>query len=831
MLTSALQVFLQDLRYSLRQLRRTPGFAAVAILTLALGIGANTAVFSAMNAVLLRFQPVPDPQQLVYLHTDDLPRHASQTGEWTSSFTEYSFEQLRTRHDAFSDLMAFVPLGIPKVAVRYGSDPEEAQGDMVSGNFFSGLGVTMARGRGFTVDDEKQHSQVAVLSDGYWTRRFGRNPSVLGQTLYVKGVAFTIVGVTGESFTGVEMTPTDFWVPLQNRPDITAWGQSTQDGASLYGAPTWWALMMIGRLKNGVTEKQAVAQLNPAFQQIAYNGIGERDPNEKAPNLYFSPARGIGSRSEQLQRPFAMLMAMVGLVLLIACGNVAMLLLARNTMRDREFSLRMSLGAGRGRLFRQLLTESLILVVAGAALGWGFALWIVRALASWSTLEVSFAPDTRVLLFTLLISALAAVVFGLAPLRKATSLGAGMALKTSASASSQDSGKSRTARLVVAMQMALALVLLVAAALLVRTMHNLENADLGIRTSGLLVFGVTPPQSAKSNAEVVQFYQRLTERMRALPGVDSLTLMQNRIGSGWANNTTAYIDGAKPASETTSMRWNAIGPDYFHVLGASLVLGRDFTDADSASAPKVAIINQTFAQKYLPRGNPLGHIVSPNEGPHALRFTIVGVAADTKYTGVRESSRPMAYFPYTQVPGIATMHFELRTRNTPLAVLPDAQRAVHEFGPDLPLLQPTTQQQQFRESFTAERLFAQLSVFFGVLAAVLVATGLFGTLAYRVNRRTAEIGVRMALGAQRGQVLWMVLRESLVLCAIGAAVGLPVAFTGARLLRSILFGVGPADAWSFTAAIAGIALVALVASWVPARRASSVDPIVALRYE
>jgi predicted permease len=279
------------------------------------------------------------------------------------------------------------------------------------------------------------------------------------------------------------------------------------------------------------------------------------------------------------------------------------------------------------------------------------------------------------------------------------------------------------------------------------------------------------------------------------------------------------------------MRWNAVGPDYFRVLGASLVLGRDFNDADSATAPKVAIINQTFADRYLANKNPIGHMVAFGNGPKAPVFTIVGVAANTKYTGVRESDRPMAYFPYTQISGVATMHFELRTQGSPLAMLPNAQRVVHEFGPDLPLLQPTTQQDQFRESFTSERLFAQLSLSFGLLAAVLVATGLFGTLAYRVNRRTAEIGVRMALGAQRSQVLWMVLRESLVLCAIGTAVGLPVAFAGARLLRSILFGIGPADAASFTAALVGIALVALVASWVPARRASSVDPIVALRYE
>jgi predicted permease len=376
--------------------------------------------------------------------------------------------------------------------------------------------------------------------------------------------------------------------------------------------------------------------------------------------------------------------------------------------------------------------------------------------------------------------------------------------------------------------MSLCLVLLVGAGLLVRTLRNLETANLGLRAPGLLVFGITPPQTAHTDSEVLRFYHTLLDRLRALPGVESATLMQNRIGSGWSNNSDAFVDGANARGNVSSMmRWNAVGPDYFHALGTNLLLGRDFTDADSAAAPKVAIINQTFAQRYLPNRDPLGHHVAYGES----QYTIAGVAANSKYTGVRENHIPMAYFPYAQIPGTATMHFELRTRGNPAALLPEVRRAMHEFGPDLPLLQPMTQQEQFEESFSQERLFARLSMSFGLLAVVLVATGLYGTLAYRVSRRTAEIGVRMALGAQRRQVLWMVLRESLLVSLAGVLVGIPLAIGGALLLRSMLFGLEPSDPLTFAGALLGITLVALAASLIPARRATKIDPMVALRYE
>jgi predicted permease len=828
-----LETLLQDIRYSARQLRKNPTFTAVAVLTLALGIGANAAVFSVMNAALLRYLPVPKPQQLYDLRTTALPGYATETGSVGYSFNEATFEQFRNTRGIFTQVMAYMPLAVEKLSVRYGEEPEEASVDMVSGNFFSGLGVRAERGRNFTLEDESHHSMVAVLSDGYWSRRFGRDPSVLGRTLYVKGSPFTIIGVAAHDFIGVERgAMTDLWVPFQSRPDLTPWGQPAEDGFTLYGAPKWWFLMMVGRLAPGVTYKQAEAQLNPIFERSAYEGMGARNPKEKAPRLFLTPLRGTTGTDEESRNALSVLMAMVFVVLVIACINVALLLVARNAVRQREFTLRMALGAGGARLFRQLLTESVLLVAGGTALGWLFAIWSTRVLASWAELNYSVAPDRTVLGFTLVISVLVAVVLSLAPLRNALWARAALALRIADARRYQERGRLRAGRLVVALQIALCLVLLVSAGLLLRTLRNLETTKLGMRAQGLLVFGITSPQTLHAQSEVNLFFQSLSARLRALPGVESVTFMENRIGSGWDNTGDTFVDGVAPRNrESTMMLWNSVGPDYFHVLRTPLLMGRDFSDADSSSAAPVVVINETFADRFLHGINPLGHHVSQCAAPQCTQSTIVGVATNSKYTQVRERDFPMAYFPYQQATGTRTMHFELRAEGMPTALLPEVRRVVREFGPDIPLLAPMTQQEQFEENYVQERLFARLSTCFGLLATLLVATGLYGTLAYRVSRRTAELGVRMALGAQRRQVLWMVLRESLAMSVAGALVGLPLALGAAHLLRSTLFGLGPNDGLSFGAALCGVLVVTLLASYVPARRATKVDPMVALRYE
>jgi predicted permease len=826
-----IQDLIQDLRYGLRMLRKSPAFTAAVVLTLALGIGANTAVFSVMNTVLLRALPVSHPEQLFYLTLpNDQPSGASNTGNGDTSFSEPVFEQLRKEHHAFSDLMAYVPLSESKVAVRIGQDPEEAEGDEVSGNFFSGLGVSFARGHGFSLEDEAAHASVAVLSYGYWTGRFGRNPSVLGQTIYVKAVPFTIIGVAAQSFVGVEPgASTDFWIPLQNRPELNAWGQPASLN-TLYGTPTWWCIRLIGRLAPGVTQAQALTQLGPVFQGAAMIGLGTPDPKNRKPVLALLAARGIEGARDQLAEPIAILMAMVGLVLVIACANVAMLLVARNSARRREFSLREALGAGSGRLLCQLLAESLLLVTAGVALGWFFAISADKALGAWADLEISFSPDRTVLLFTLAVSVACAVVFGIAPLRSAVRVPAGLAMKTTNASANRDSRSSWAGRVVVASQMALCLILLIGAGLLVRSLRNYEALPLGLRTDGLLVFG-TSPLTTHNDDEKARFYQTLLERLRVVPGVESVTLMGNRLGSGWSDNNEYAIDGVTPTGDFSQIgvRSNDVGPDYLHVLGIPILHGRDFSDSDSRTAPKVAIVNQTFVERLLPKGDPLGHMIGGTKPENMYR--IVGVAADSKYTSVDEKPRCMAYILFWQRRSVSDMQVELHTRGDPQALIPSVRAVLRDLDPNLPMQKPMTQRAQFDESFSQARLFARLAMFFGFLAVLLVATGLYGALAYRVSLRTSEIGVRMALGAQRSQVLWMILRESLLISAVGVLVGTPLAFAGGRLMRSMLFGLGPADSLSFSLALLGVTFVALVAGLIPARRAMRVDPMVALRYE
>jgi predicted permease len=674
-----------------------------------------------------------------------------------------------------------------------------------------------------------------VISDGYWTRRFGRSPSAIGQTLFVKGVPFAIVGVTGSAFTGVEHgQSTDVWIPAQDRPELRPWGRPPESAESFSHSPGWWFLLTIGRLAPGVTPDQAVARAQPIFQRAAYIEHGGAPPaGEKPPTLYLSDARGIQGLRNEYREPLTILIGMVGVVLIIACGNVAMLLAARNAARQREFSLRTALGGSQLRLFRQLLVESLLLVSIGTMLAWLFALWATKALAAWSELDVTLAPDRNVLGYTLILSLLSALIFGLAPLRAARNAPPGLVLRATALNMTTDRTRLRGARAIVGAQIALSMALLVAAGLLVRTLANLNGADLGLRASGLLVFGVAPPQSVRGDAAALQFHQTLLDRLRLLPGVESATLMSNRIGAGWSNNTGAIVDGARPdpTKKFSVMRWNSVGADYFRVLQIPLVLGRDLTDADMLGGSPVVVVNETFAREYLKGRPPLGHTVAMSAAPAATQFTVVGVAADSRYTGVREGARPMAYFPYGRIGGISEMHFELRTNGDPLSLVPQVRRLVQEYGPDLPLLKPMTQRQQFAASFTDERLFSRLASAFGVLAAILVASGLYGSLSYRVSRRTAEIGVRVALGARRGQVMWLVLGESLWICAIGLAIGVPLAFGASRLLRSRLFGLTPDDPWSFGLAMAGITLVTLAAALLPARRALSVDPMRALRAE
>jgi predicted permease len=822
-----LDMFFHDLRYALRQLRKFPGFAATVVAILALGIGATTAIFTVMNAVLLRSLPVPNPQQLIYLRLpDEQPNGAHNTGDGETSFSLPVFQALRQDRRAFSEVMAFAPLSGDKVAVRIGSDsPEQASGEVVSGNFFSGLGVAMALGRSITLEDEQQHSAVATLSYSYWARRFSKDPSVLGQVMYIKGIPFTITGIAAKGFPGVQPGEfTDFWIPLQRRSELNPWGSSD---LTLYGSPDWWCIRLIARLAPGITAKQAVAQASPAFQAAAYATLGPPTPGHPKVTLASAPAKGIQGLGDNYREPITILMALVALVLLIACSNVAMLIVARNAARQRDFSLRMALGAQRRTLLRQLLAESSLLVLSGSLLGWLLAIGGARALAAWAQLDLDLTPDRTVLLFACAVSVLAAIAFGLAPLRTATTAPVITALRVTPTTSYRGS---RSGSSLLALQVALCFALLTAAGLLVRTLINFERTNLGMHTQGLLVFGITP-QTITGNQARFAFYRVILDRMRALPGVESATVLTNRLGSGWSSNDEPTVDGVTHSFEQVPLRLNNVGPDFLQVLGIPLLQGRDILDSDTATSPRVAIVNETFVKQLLPNTNPLGHQLADTDSKDHP-YTIVGVARDSKYRSVDEKPRAMAYYPYTQGGDApSSLQVELRTSGDPLALQPSVERAMREIDPDLPLEKPMTQAAVFENSYSQSRVFAQLSVFLGLLAALLVAIGLYGTLSYRVNRRSVEIGVRMALGARRQQVLSMVLREAFHVAAFGIAIGIPLALLTGHLMGSMLFALQPYDAVTLSVALLGVVGISLAAGYIPARRAASMNPMRALRSE
>ncbi|WP_263383749.1 ABC transporter permease [Granulicella arctica] len=820
----------RDLRYGVRQLAKTPVFTAVCVLTLALGVGANTAVFSVMHAVLLKMLPVQNASHLFYVHTTGWPDGASQTGQGATSFA-YPFYRALREQSGLQDVMAFIPMSASgKAPVRVGTVPEEAAGDMVSGNYFSGLGVGTVLGRGFLQKDEDDHTAVVVISESFWATHFGRSRDVLGKTLYIKSVPFTIVGVAARGFEGTEgRLPLEFWIPLQSRPEFNAWGSPVKRGTYLT-RQNFWCMKLMVRTAAGLSRGQALAMAQGIFERAAYIGVAPKRAGDKPNELSFNEAKQFDAQDDSFARALKLLMAMVGLVLLIAISNVVMLLTARNAGRQREFSVRLALGAGRKELARQLLTESVLLVTLGGIVAWGFALGATRALGSWAQIHSNLQPDGAVLGFTLTVLLLLALMFGLAPLRSAMSSGPEMVLRNSATASQASSHKVRAGNVVIVTQIAMCLVLLVGAGLLLGTLRNLLKTPLGQKPEGLLVFGIHS-ERAHGKEESIAFFVALQQRLRTIPGVESVSMVDNRPGSGWSsNNSGLLVDGHKPNGiepEQAGYRGNIVGADYFRTMGIQILQGRDFSDADSASATKVLIVNETFAKKYVGTLNAVGHVMSDPKGVD--QDIIVGVIADHKYTSITEEAMPMLWTVFTQGGAVSQENVEMRVQGDPLAMLPTVRKVVAQIDPDIPLLEPMTQSAVFADSISQQALFARLAGCFGVLAVVLIATGLYGTLAYRVSKRTAEIGVRMALGAQRPQMVWMVLRGSLLLCAAGVLAGVPLAMAAGKVLESSLYGMKSLDLTSYLSAIAGVGVVALLASAVPAGRAASIDPLSALR--
>jgi predicted permease len=827
----SIETLLQDLRYGMRLLRRSPGFTVVAVISLALGIGANTAIFSLIDAVLLRMLPVKEPEHLVVLNTLD-------RGKTERDFSYPAYQRLRDQSGMITGMLA--ASNTDKVSILV-SDQGTAEAELVgmklvSGNYFSVLGVDAVLGRTLTADDTQLPGErpLAVISHGYWQRRFGLSPVVIGKSFTVKGTAFTIIGVTPPKFFGESVGEApDVWIPLTMRPRAPEWLWNTH-------SVTW--LRLIARLKPGVSKEQALAGVALVFQQIQSEIAGPiKDPMSRQrvlePRMDLEEGgKGLSELREQFSRPLQILMLAVGLVLLIACANVAAMLLARGTARQKEIAVRIALGAGRARLVRQLLTESLLLAMIGGALGL-LLTWLggsaLLSLVSRGTdpVPLSLRPDLRVLLFTGAISLLTGIVFGMAPALRATRVTLIPALKGTSLNRERGGNRFRLGRLLIVGQVALSLVLLIGAGLFVRSLMNLKSLDTGFNRENVLVLRIDPGATGYKDVRLLSLYNQILERMESIPAVRSasLSFMGPFMRGTWRNKISIQGYTPRPGESVTSFA-NAVGPKYFETVGTPLLLGRSFSLKDDENAPKVAVVNESMARRFFGNENPIGKRFGLGGVENSGKIEIIGVVKDSKYSDVREESRSMIFLQFHQY--LNNMHqLELRTVGDSAAVAAAVRRELQAVDKSLPVLEVATLEQQVDASLVQERLLAKLSSIFGLLALLLAGIGLYGLMSYTVVKRTGEIGIRMALGAQRGQIVRLVMRETLLLVLAGLAVGLPVAFAATRLISSLLFGLKPTDPMTISAASLLLIGVAAVAGYVPARRATRVDPMVALRCE
>lgn len=835
---SSFESFAQDLRYGVRQLRQSPGFTLVAVLSLALGIGANSAIFQLIDAVRLRTLPVQNPQELVSI---DFPNGSQRSG-WFSTrsarFTYGHWEKIRAQQQAFRGVLAW---SAARFNLASGGEARYAEGLYVSGEFFHHLGVNPLLGRTFTAQDDSQAcgDPAAVLSHAFWQREFGGDPAALGRTLSLDGRPFPVIGVTPPSFFGVEVGR-GYDVAIALCADALL----AQDKKGRIPLPSAWWLSMMGRLKPGWTAERATAHLqtlSPGIMQATLPPTYLPDTAKRylANKLVAAEGgTGVSGLRRQYERPLWLLMATTGLVLLIACANLANLLLARASAREREIAVRLAIGASRGRLVRQLLAESLLLAVLGAALGAALAQALSRGLIVFlSTANnptfVGLGVDGRVLGFTAMLAVTTCLLFGLVPALRATHLGPAAVIHGGGRGTTAGRERFSLRRALVATQVALSLVLLVGALLFVRSLRNLLAVDAGFNSEGVLSVSLDlrRPDYTKERLPVV--YRDVLERLSARPGVVSAAQVNFTpvSGSGWNNNIGP--DGAVAGGSGKESYFNRAGPGYFRTMGTPLIAGRDFNDGDTLSSPQVAIVNELFASRFFGGANPVGrtfHRETEAGKPEPL-FQIVGLVKNTKYYQLREDFLPIGFFPIAQNddPG-AGATFVLRTTGSVGEVMRNVKAAVAEVSPAIGI-EFRLMSKQLQESLLRERLMATLSGGFGLLAGLLATLGLYGVISYMVARRRKEIGVRIALGADRGRVIRLVLREAGLLLVVGLGVGAVLAFWAGRTASTLLFGLQPHDPATLIAAMSLLAVVALASSYLPARRAAAVEPMVALRDE
>ena len=831
---SWLETLLKDILYGLRAMLRSPGVTLVALLSLALGIGANTAIFSLMDAVMLRSLPVKDPGQLALLGTAN-DRGGMIGFDVTDLFSYPVYRQIQQRNHSFSQFAALLSTARTVhgfLEGRSAATPMQVQ--LVSGTYFSTLGVNAAMGR--TIDEGDDHiadtSPVAVLSDSFWKHTLNSDPGVLGRTIRLNQTVFTIVGIAPPEFFGTEVGDApDVWAPL------SMMGQFTPQRTA-YTDDLYQSLFLFGRLKPGVTLTQAASEMNLLRQQILPNlPDAKMTPADwhdlKSTQIPITPmARGISGLRDHISEPLKILMGIVVLVLLIACANIANLLLARSTSRARELAVRQALGADRLRLVRQLFTESLLLAMVGGVLGILLAQPAMRLLLRLISkgndavaLNVSMNP--KVLFFTLGMTALTALVFGMVPAFRSVQLDLTKSLKDGRSTMGAAS-KNRLAKALIVSQVAFSLVLVVAAGLFLRTLVNLTNASTGFNEENVLRLDIDPTSAGYTEGDPRLFplYSQIEDQVRALPGVRAASFSSFVFHEGaWFGGIT--IPGA-PTPDIATVH-NIVGTDFFRTMQIPLLAGRLFGTEDTATSQKVAVLSESLARALFPKGEPVGrHYRLAGEDRE-----VVGIVKDVKFDGVDQPAANINYIPCTQYPPHPghLRDFEVRYSGDYGAVAAAVQRAIHQIDPRLPISRVTTLDEQVARSYTDQRVIAQLSTFFGLLAIFLSAIGIYGLMSYVVSRRTNEIGIRMALGAERMHVRWLVMREVLILVAVGIAIGVPAALLSSRLVASMLFGLRRTDAASLLAAIAVMLLIAALAGYLPARRASRVDPMVALRYE
>jgi predicted permease len=844
----ALDTVIQDLQYGARLFRRSPAFTAVAVLSLAIGIGSSSAVFSLADTVLMRKLAVRDPDALVALRWASGPifpfsslngnSHQDSNGLGSTSFSLAAYRGMRQAAQSSVDLFGFADLY--RVTASAGGRAEMASAHAVSDNYFTVVGVPPAAGRSLGAADDRGDAQpAAMISDGFWLRRFNRAPDVVGQPLLINGVSFTIAGVTPPQFhgTGQVLETPDLFVPLSMRGRLVRSEESSDD-------PNFWWVLMMGRLHPGITQDQVQGVLDTVLKQTvaaAKPALASKD----LPHLQVLPgSRGQAEARDGMREPLRVMAIVVTIVLLVACANVANLLLARGRARVRELSVRVAIGAPRRRVVRQLLTEGLLLALCGCALGIVTARWIAGALMP----ALSDAPlpagstglDIRLVLFAALLAGGCAIVFALAPALRATDVSLVAGLQEAGRGAGAARHRGGLAAGLVITQIALSMVLVATAALLVQSVRNLRHVDLGFNPRNVLLFRIDPTLNGYDEARVRATYARLLERLRAAPGVRDVTLTDHPLISHSSSIGVAARPeeplperGSEFASSfmETHQAWRlSVDTRFFTTMEIPIVRGRAFTDADVSGTQPIAVINQTVARRMFATDDVIGRLFRMGLRKDAPLYEVIGVSADARYTSVREPVPPTIYLLHQrQPPGEAT--FEVRTAGDPAAFATTAREIVREVDPNLPIFTMRPQGEQIAASLDRERLFARLAALLGGVTLALSAIGLYALLAYAVTRRTPEIGVRMALGADRSAVAWMILKQSLVLAALGLLLGIAGSAAGSKAIESLLYELPARDPGTLAGAAAIMLAVSAIAGYLPARRASRVDPLVALRAE